>query len=278
VVLRRGDSGPRVKVLQRSLNKLGSMLLIDGDFGLATRDAVVDARQVLDQPGPPEADAPLQRALEMVPDPCPPLGAPGVTFIARAEVSGPREYRRKYTNPVWPSVRSGITIGIGYDLQFTTRAQLRTDWRRLPAQALDDLQQVLGVPGSVDRLASVRHVVVPLLEAMVVFLNRTLPRCLLLTRSIYPELDDLSAARQTALVSLVYNRGTRLDDRNPLQEERREMRAIQQLLASGSLDEVDEQFEEMTRLWDPNRLAGLIQRRRDEARLWRSGFEALQLT
>jgi sirohydrochlorin ferrochelatase len=277
VVLRRGDSGPRVKALQRSLNKLGSMLLIDGDFGLGTRDAVVDARHVLHHPGLPEADAALQRALDAVPDPCPPLGAPGVTFIARAEVSGPREYRRKYTNPVWPSVRSGITIGIGYDLQFTTRAQLHADWRRLPIGALNDLQHVLGVPGSVDRLASVRHVVVPLLDAMAVFLNRTLPRFLQLTRSIYPRVDALPAARQAALVSLVYNRGTRLDDRNPLQEERREMRAIQALLAAGSLDEVDDQFEEMTRLWDANRLPGLIQRRRDEAKLWRSGFEALQL-
>lgn len=277
MVLRRGDSGPRVKALQRSLNKLGSMLLIDGDFGLGTRDAVHDARELLGRPGPPEADVALQRALEEVPDPCPPLGAPGITFIARAEVSGPREYRRKYTNPVWPSVQSGITIGIGYDLQFTTPAQLRSDWRRLPAAALDDLQQVLGVPGSVDRLASVRHVVVPLLDAMAVFLNRTIPRVLQLTRSIYPQLDTLPPSRQAALVSLVYNRGTRLHDRNPLQEERREMRAIKALLASGSLDDVDDQFEEMTRLWDPNRLAGLIQRRRDEARLWRSGFEALQL-
>ena len=278
MVLRRGDSGPRVKALQRSLNKLGSMLLVDGDFGLGTRDAVVDAREVLNQPGLPEVDDTLQRALEALPNPCPPLGAPGITFIARAEVSGPREYRRKYTYPVWPSVSSGITIGIGYDLQFTTPAQLRADWQRLPAAALDDLQQVLGVPGSVDRLASVRHVVVPLLEAMAVFLNRTIPRCQRLTRSIYPQLDDLPPWRQAALVSLVYNRGTRLRDRNPLQQERREMRAIRTLLASGLVDQVDDQFEEMTRLWDPNRLPGLIQRRRDEARLWRSGFEALQLT
>jgi hypothetical protein len=267
-----------VKALQRDLNKLGSMLLIDGDFGSATRDAVLDARSQMARPGPPEADDALQQALAALPEPCLPLGAPGVTFIARAEVSSPREYRRRFTHPVWPSVQSGITIGIGYDLQFATAAELRADWRRLPPTVVDDLEPVLGVPGSVDRLARVRHVAVPLLDAMAVFLDRTLPRVVRLTRSIYPQLDILPPARQTALVSLVYNRGTRLADRNPLQQERREMRAIQALLDAGAFDEVDVQFEEMTRLWDPNRLAGLIQRRRDEARLWRSGFEALQLT
>ncbi len=277
MILRRGDSGIRVKALQRSLNKLGSMLLIDGDFGLGTRDAVIDARVALARPGLPEADVALQQMLEDVPEPCPPLGGAGITFIARAEVSGPREYRVRYTRPVWPSVESGITIGIGYDLQFTTAAQLRADWARLPAAALESLEQVLGVPGSIDRLARVSHVTVPLLDAMAVFLDRTIPRVLRLTRSIYPQVDALSPARQAALVSLVYNRGTRLRDRNPLQQERREMRNIQALLAAGALDAVDDQFEEMTRLWDPNRLAGLIQRRRDEARLWRSGFEALQL-
>jgi GH24 family phage-related lysozyme (muramidase) len=55
------------------------------------------------------------------------------------------------------------------------------------------------------------------------------------------------------------------------------MRQIRDLLATGSFAALAEQLELMARLWDPDRLPGLIQRRRDEARLWRSGFEALQL-
>ena len=39
MVLRSGDKGKAVKELQRGLNKLGSMLLIDGQFGPGTRDA-----------------------------------------------------------------------------------------------------------------------------------------------------------------------------------------------------------------------------------------------
>jgi GH24 family phage-related lysozyme (muramidase) len=33
----------------------------------------------------------------------------------------------------------------------------------------------------------------------------------------------------------------------------------------------------MARLWDPQKLAGLVQRRRDEATLWRAGFTPLNL-
>ncbi len=96
-------------------------------------------------------------------------------------------------------------------------------------------------------------------------------------RKIYPQVDALSPARQTALVSLVYNRGARLTDKDPVAQDRREMRAIRDLLAANSVDAVAGEFESMTRLWDPQKVAGLIQRRRDEATLWRDGFSALQL-
>lgn len=278
MLLKQGDSGDAVKVLQRGLNTLGSILLVDGDFGPATRDAVADARVMLQRPGPPQADDALQQTLTALPDPFPPLTASGVTFIARAEVSGPREYRRRYKNPIWPSPESGITIGIGYDLQFVDGAQLRTDWgNHLSPDAINRLGTVLQVRGSEERLASVRDVEIPLLAAMAVFLRRTLPRYLDQTRSIYPQVDTLPPPRRTALVSLVYNRGARLEDRDAERQERREMRQICDLLAAGNTNGVAEQFERMTRLWDPDRLPGLIQRRHDEARLWRSGFEALQL-
>jgi peptidoglycan hydrolase-like protein with peptidoglycan-binding domain len=277
MTLRRGDSGAEVKALQRGLNKLGSILLVDGDFGAGTADAVRDACGPLGCSVSADADERLQTALRGVKDPFPPLSAAGVTFIARLEVSGPREYRQKFAKPVWPSVESGITIGIGYDLQFVTEDEVRADWSALPPSFLAALAAGVGVPGSVDRLARVNGVTIPLLEAMRVFLGRTLPKFVAQTRSIYPQIDDLSRAQRTALVSLVYNRGTRLKDRDPAKQERREMRKIRTLLAAGRLDEVDEEFESMTRLWDPARLAGLVKRRRDEARLWRSGFGAVQL-
>jgi GH24 family phage-related lysozyme (muramidase) len=54
------------------------------------------------------------------------------------------------------------------------------------------------------------------------------------------------------------------------------MRAIKALLGVGGFEAVSEQFDSMARLWE-GRLPGLVKRRHDEARLWRSGFAALQL-
>jgi GH24 family phage-related lysozyme (muramidase) len=55
------------------------------------------------------------------------------------------------------------------------------------------------------------------------------------------------------------------------------MRTIRELLAAAHFDEVANQLDAMSRLWDPARLPGLVRRRHDEAKLWRSGFVALQL-
>ena len=278
MLLKMGDSGDAVRELQRGLNRLGSILLVDGGFGPGTRDAVIDGRAALKQPGPPEADDAFQQAVAAVPDPFPPLTAAGVTFIARAEVSSPAQYRSKYTNPAWPSAESGITIGFGYDLAFVNRDGLNADWGdQLPADTISRLADVLGVRGSSDLLGRVRDVEVPLLAAVSVFLRRSLPDYLQRTRSIYPQVDTLEPARRTALVSLVYNRGTRLQDKDPAHQDRLEMRAIRDLLAAQRFDEVADQLDAMTRLWDPAKTAGLIQRRHDEAKLWRSGFAAVQL-
>jgi peptidoglycan hydrolase-like protein with peptidoglycan-binding domain len=273
-MLRQGDKGDPVKGLQRDLNKLGQMLLVDGDFGPGTRDAVGAARGVLRMPGSPtEADDALQTALSNLADPFPPITASGVTFIARAEVSDAKSYRTRYQFPTTPPEPSGVTIGIGYDCRFATVAQFRADWSDvLPAASIAQLETVLGKQGTPELKAQVASVVVSLEAAMSVFARRSLPEYLARTRSIYPQVDTLTPSRTTALVSLVYNRGTDLNG-----DRRTEMRAIQNLLAAGRFDEVSDQFESMTRLWDPEKAAGLIARRRDEATLWKSGFAALSL-
>ena len=275
MVLRQGDSGEPVKKLQRGLNKLGEMLLVDGDFGPSTRHAVVGARETLGKPGPPEADDAFQRAVTAAPDPFPPLTAAGVTFIAREEVSDAPTYRRRYQTPCLPPAPSGVTIGIGYDCQFSKRADFEADWADvLPATMIDLLRPTLGKAGTPELHARTLGVLVPLGLAMRVFATRSLPKYFEQARRIYPEIadDSLTAAQRTALVSLVYNRGTDLAG-----ERRREMKAIRTLLAAGDLDKIDEQFDSMVRLWSESAAPGLIRRRRAEAKLWRSGFASLQL-
>ena len=279
MVLRRGDSGEPVKSVQRGLNKLGAMLLIDGQFGRGTCDAVEHARVRLGRPGPAdEVEEALQAAIAAAPEPFPPLTAAGLTFIARAEVSDLATYRTKYQAPCAPPRPSGITIGIGYDCAFVTPTELRADWEQaLPAATIERLFPVCGKEGSAQLCELVKDVVVPLDAAITVFARRSLEQFVNRTRVIYPQLDTLTPARRTALVSLVYNRGTRLTDKDPAREERREMRVIRDLLAAGAQDAVAAQFESMTRLWDPAKTPGLIRRRREEATLWQQGFAALQL-
>jgi len=265
-------------MLQRGLNKLGAMLLVDGRFGGGMEIAVGDARASLKIPGPPVADDALQAAVAAFPDPFPLLTAAGVTFIARLEVSDAAGYRRKYQKPCWPGKKSGITIGIGYDCAFVSPSDLRADWDAcLPSDAIDRLSVVATQVGSDLLLERVNGVVVPLDAAMKVFTGTSLPKYVERTRAVFPQLDQVSHARRTALVSLVYNRGNGLVDRNPALQERREMRNIRDLLAAGAFDQVADELDSMTRLWDPATERGLIDRRRAEATLWHSGFAALQL-
>jgi hypothetical protein len=273
MVLKRNDSGERVKELQRRLNRLGSMLLIDGDFGPSTEAAVLDARATLPLPGGPEADDALLDRLAQLPEPSAELTAAGVTFVAREEVSSPVMYRKKFSRPVWPTENSGITIGIGYDLKFANLTKLTADWGdALPVAVIERLAAVSGSAGSTERLNRVRDVEVPLLAAMKVFLRRMLPEHVGHTRTAYPSLDTLPPPRRTALISLVFNRGNDLEG-----DRRREMKRIRELLGQGDTDGVAGQIEAMTRLWNPASEGGVIERRRREARLWREGFEALQL-
>jgi len=272
--LRQGSRGDDVKSLQRGLNKLGELVLVDGDFGSGTSQAVRAARITLGLPGPAVADDEFQAAVRAFPDPFPPITAAGMTFIAREEVSDGMTYRRKYLRPSLPPSPSGITIGIGYDLRFVDRAHLEADWQGvLSPQDIALLEPALGIPGTRELCAQAAAVTIALGDAMRVFARRSLPKYFAETRRIYPAVADqtLNAAQRTALVSLVYNRGADLDG-----DRRREMRTIQRLLLNGQLADVPAQFESMTRLWQ-NVSKGLVKRRRAEARLWQSGFGALQL-
>lgn len=273
MLLKLRDKGDKVKDLQRGLNKLGAMLLVDGDFGPGTEAAVADARVVLNRPGPPEADDALLEALAGAPELSPELTGPGITFIGREEVSSPAAYRRRFRHPVWPTPDSGITIGIGYDLRFVNEAKLEADWGKvLPTDTIARLVPALGTRGSDDRLTKVADVDVPLPAAITVFLTRMMPEHIGNTRKAYPGLDDLPAARRTALISLVFNRGNDLEG-----DRRREMKRVQELLGAGDVDAIAGQFEAMVRLWDPVKERGVIERRQREAVLWRDGFAALQL-
>jgi hypothetical protein len=183
-------------------------------------------------------------------------------LILAFEIGSRAQYERLYAFPTWPGGESGVTIGIGYDLGFTSKQQIEADWDPFlekPERAA--LAAVQGAKGAAaQQLArGLRHIKIPLAAAESVFYASTLPRFARITRDAFPGIEELPPDAQGALLSLVFNRGA-----SCVGERRKEMRAIRDELAGGqSLAGIADQFEAMQRLWPDVR--GLRERRVREA-------------
>jgi len=171
----------------------------------------------------------------------------------------------------WPGESSGITLGIGYDLGFVTPEEFEEDWSPyLTADDIERLKTAIGVSGeAAHQIASqFSDIKVTWDDAVEVFKNRTLPLYSQRTETAFPGVDQLPAAAQGALVSLVFNRGTGMDG-----DRRREMRAIRDAVAAGDLQEIANQIRAMKRLWIGKGVDGLLKRRDAEADLVESSIK-----
>ncbi|MCU0836400.1 MAG: peptidoglycan-binding protein [Chromatiaceae bacterium] len=280
--LNRQDRGEAVKQLQGLLNRVGAMLVPDGDFGRGTERGVRYAQDVAGQPVTGTADEPLWAWLEQQPEPFPPLATDGVALIGREETGGLDYYEQVTRWPHFPGEQSGITIGVGYDLRYNSEADFRHVWSpHLPAPTIRELTADIGTRGTTTRARALKRmgIEVPFKAAWPVFVKQTLPRFYDLTQTIYPSLPRLPGLCGAVLVSIVFNRGASLDG-----PRRREMRAIRDILARADdvslhkamrkmiLSEVEDEIVSMKRLWNPS--SGLIKRRQAEANLWRQGLDA----
>jgi hypothetical protein len=190
----------------------------------------------------------------------------GLDLLVAFEVTSLAFYEKKLRRPVWPGGESGVTIGIGYDIGMTSARQIERDWRgRLADEAVDRLLTAQGIAGiRAKRLArELSDVEVPFGIAETVFYRCTVPQFARRTLDVYPGVDELPPDAQAMVLSLIYNRGTRLSG-----PRRRHMAALKPLIARGDLDAIAGQFELMTELWPD--LPGLCARRRKEAAMIRS--------
>ncbi|MEN6320401.1 MAG: peptidoglycan-binding protein [Syntrophaceae bacterium] len=279
--LQRGDKGEDVFRLQSLLNRVGAMLKVDGDFGLATDGGVRYAQDFANQPQTGIADSSLWDWLESKPEPFPKLDTNGVAFIALEETGG-LDYYNNYTRwPHFPGEASGITIGVGYDLRWNSEEDFLATWGNyLSDIVLDELAKDIGKQGTKERVRELRQIgiEVPFKSAWPVFVEKTLPRYYNDSMTIYPSLERVPGLCSSVLVSIVFNRGTDLRGTR-----RKEMRAIQTILARADQDglekseikailaKVEDQIVSMKRLWVPS--SGLSKRRQAEANLWRTGLE-----
>jgi uncharacterized protein (TIGR02594 family) len=192
-------------------------------------------------------------------------------LIVAFEVTGQAAYERKYRGPIWPGVKSGITIGIGYDVGHQKEAQVRQDCAGILAPGMiNALVTACGTRGPAAKalLPGLRGTVdVPWKEALQLFKVQSIPRWTAVVRKHLPNTDKLKPDSLGALVSLTYNRGpsfSKAGDRYA------EMRAIRQHMASGNFAEIPGELRSMKRIWPT--VAGLQRRREAEARLFEAGL------
>jgi len=201
----------------------------------------------------------------------PELTPAAVKLIIKWEVGGGQAYYDKLlVHPTWPGGASGVTIGVGYDLGYNKQAQFEADWgTRLPAADIARLRGCLGTTGAHAKglVAGVKDISVSWAAAEAVFFARTVPRFYQTALTAFPGLDKLPGDAQGALVSLVFNRGGGMKDSKKHPGDRREMRAIRDLVPKGDLAGIARELRSMKRLWVGKGLDGLIARREDEAKL-----------
>jgi len=199
-----------------------------------------------------------------------------IDLIIEEEVSSEATYRRLYEHPTWPGVRSGPTVGIGYDLGQTNAAVIRKDWSpHLPADMVTAMVSVAGIHGTPGQAATARirnKVQVPWETAEEVFLARDVPRWIAIVRAHLANTDELGPDCLGALVSLTFNRGPSFDEDGPRY---REMRAIKACMAAGNFAAIPAELRLMKRIWPNKSERGLVLRREHEAQLFERGLKAV---
>lgn len=184
-------------------------------------------------------------------------------LIIEFETGGRSGYVRR---PEWPGGASGVTVGIGYDCGYNTRAAILSDWLALPESTRLALASTAGVKGvaAKPRASALKWIIVPWEHAEALFVANTMPRFGNLTANAYRGVLKTNGDIQGVMLSLTFNRG---DDKRG--ERRRELAAMDaDLLAKPQrLADLPVQIRSMKRLWVGKGLSGLLRRRDAEARL-----------
>lgn len=201
-----------------------------------------------------------------------PISEEGLELIVYYEVGGKSYYDARLHRPTWPGGASGVTVGFGYDVGYNTKAQIARDWKGVASPSeISALQSVAGLKGSRARYAVSRvrnRVRITYHEAQRVFEKKTLPRFANYTAKAFKiEEGRLHPHCNGALVSIVFNRGSKVDYSN----RRREMAWIRHNLSRENDSRVPGDIRSMKRLWVGRGLNGLLKRRDAEARLFEKG-------
>jgi len=188
------------------------------------------------------------------------LSKKAIDLIIQFEVGGRAYYDKKLQTPIWAGGESGVTIGMGYDMGYCTETQFFQDWgNQLTPNFLDPLRKVIGLKGIQAKQmlrGELLQVKISYNQAYEVFVKCSVPKYFKLTKAIYPELETLNEDTQGALVSMVYNRGNKLEG-----DSRIEMKRIVDMVKRKDYNGIAEEIEKSKRHWDHKNLDGLFIRR-----------------
>lgn len=186
------------------------------------------------------------------------------SLIIEFETGGKSYYQSRLQRPTWPGGASGATIGLGYDLGYNTKAQIRTDWSGLPDTQITALTSAAGYKGTAAkyRVSALRWIIIPWDAAERVFVTRTMPRFGSMTDAAFPAITRTHSHVQGSMLSIVFNRGSSLTGSSRI-----EMRAIRDHIAAGRISAIPREIRAMKRLWIGKGLDGLLRRREAEAQL-----------
>jgi peptidoglycan hydrolase-like protein with peptidoglycan-binding domain len=205
-------------------------------------------------------------------DPSMGIGPDSYDLIVDEETGGREYYNKTESRTDWPGGASGVTVGIGYDLGYATRAEIEHDWHGLiQPEMIKTMQSVAGIHGSPARSATreiYSQVYIPWTTALAVFDKVDVPKWVDIVRKSLPNTENLSPECMGALVSLAFNRGASFSNAG---DRCREMRAIKTDMATQNYKDIPHQLRSMKRLWPAG--GGLWKRREHEAVLFENGLD-----
>ena len=170
---------------------------------------------------------------------------------------------------------SGVTIGVGYDLRYASEQEFVSVWKGLlPDAAIDQLKPAvhLAHDEAIKLLPSLQNIEISFAVATAAY-GRQVKTTYERTAEVFEHIDELHPDSYSALVSLVYNRGTSMKD----VDSRTEMRKIRDHMAARRFDLIPDEIRAMSRLWkaDPG-AGGLVRRRELEAELFETGLAKMK--
>ncbi|WP_431819688.1 pesticin C-terminus-like muramidase [Burkholderia sp. F1] len=168
---------------------------------------------------------------------------------------------------------SGVTIGYGYDLGQQTEATARGDLSGYFTETeITRLLTAIGKRGDGARAVVSSFSDIKISEPKALEMAKKVKRRYAqFTVDAFPGITKLHPHCQGALLSLVYNRGSQLEDK-PGQKSRAHMRNIKAAIQNNNLPEVAAQLRAMKVLWEGTGNDGLLKRREKEAVLFEKGM------